>query len=317
MRKLSILLMLALSLGGCASFSRPTGPESSPLANTGFVFGRFYLTEQFIANGIGLKVVNQSTKKSVLIPLVKDAKVAVAAYALEPGDYRIQSVVFTFSTGEIRTEQEFHSTLAKQAEAFHIEAGEVVYLGDFEGNTRSFGNTVSWAVSDLTNNFEATTKDFRTRYPKFQDLPARTFVGSAQVRAPSDFSLALAYAHFILDPVGDDKKKTVRLENDDYRLDFKPGLEYTFLDKKAGTETRGRDTFSIDLKGNEGSKVFLAEMDPSTMTKDAFLKDDVYVRLAGTVLVPVAVSATKVTYRVLKPEAAKDQSWIFSVTVLP
>jgi len=312
------LIALALiALSGCASFSRPALPGSVPPKDTGFVFGRFVLTDQFLANGIGLKMVNQSTKKSVLIPFVRDAKAAVATFSLEPGDYRIQSVVFTFSTGEIRSEQPFRSNLAQQSEVFHVDGGELVYLGDFAGNTQSYGNTVSWAVSSLTNNFEVTTKDFRVRYPRFSDLPTRTFVGLAPVQAASDLSVALAYVQYVLDPVGDDKKKTVRLENKDYRIDFKPGLEYSLLDKQSGVETRGRDTFSIDLKGSGGSRVYLAELDPATTSKDAFLKDEAYVRLAGTVLTPLSVSATMVSYRVVQPEISKGKIWEFSITVVP
>ncbi len=131
----------------------------------------------------------------------------------------------------------------------------------------------------------------------------------------NDSSALTAYIKYVLNPTMEGVDKTVKLENDDAIFLFKPDLVYTMTDKKTGKTTEGKRGFAMDFKMSAG-KTYLLETDITKMTTKQFLDDSGYEETAQTVMVPVFCDATKVRYKIVKPESANGIELEYSIEVL-
>jgi hypothetical protein len=120
------------------------------------------------------------------------------------------------------------------------------------------------------------------------------------------------YIKYILNPRMDDIGNTVKLENDEYILIYKPDLEYALTDKETGITSVGRTGFHLNSQMTEG-KTFLFETDISAMSAENFLESD-YTENSQIILIPVECSETEVTYGFQKPLELLGKTMTFSIT---
>jgi len=120
------------------------------------------------------------------------------------------------------------------------------------------------------------------------------------------------YVKYIINPTTIEVGNSVKLENEDYILLFKPDLAYTLTDKKTRKTTQGRKGFHMNFLMSEG-KAYLLETDITKMSSAQFLKSN-YEETAQTILVPIACSETSVTYKYEKPLELKGTEITFTIT---
>jgi hypothetical protein len=131
----------------------------------------------------------------------------------------------------------------------------------------------------------------------------------------NDSSTLSHYIKYVLNPRMKDDGNSVKLENDQCILIYKPDLLYTLTNKETGLTTEGRAGFSMNFSMTTG-KAFLLETDISEMSSEQFLASN-YSENAQTILVPIACSETEVTYRYEKPLELQGRTVTFSITEIP
>jgi len=97
----------------------------------------------------------------------------VYAVPAAAGRYRIAGFVGVNRVHEIEVRHEFRSSQTAIVMApFTAPARTPVYLGDFMGQATFDGALMEWRVNSCTNNFTATTAEFRKEYPNLGSAPA-------------------------------------------------------------------------------------------------------------------------------------------------
>jgi hypothetical protein len=164
---------VGILLAGCAhrapTFSRTAVPD----AKATIFYGRFTMGHDWaLHNELALWLQNVATRKNLYVYFDPDHPVyAVPAAA---GRYRIAGFVGVNRAHEIEVRQEFRSSQAAMVVApFTAPARTPVYLGDFAGQATFDGAVVmEWQVNSCSNNFAATTAEFRKEYPNLGLVPA-------------------------------------------------------------------------------------------------------------------------------------------------
>jgi len=128
----------------------------------------------------------------------------------------------------------------------------------------------------------------------------------------TDPDIAINYLKYVITPTSDKTENSVRLENENYILLFKPDMVYTLTDKKTRKTTEGRRGFAIDYRMSEG-KAYLFETDITKMSREQFLKSN-YTEEAQIVLAVTKCSETSVTYKYEKPLELKGTEVTFTIT---
>jgi hypothetical protein len=147
-----------------ARFASPVDQSFQVDTNTAVVYGRFQKkSDMGGGNQIALRLRNERTKKEYLIQMRKED--AVYGIAVEPGRYRIAGFVATFAERRTAGRRAFRNT-----PLFDVGSNSIVYLGDFQGYTQ--GLLQLWEVRGVTNNFAATTEEFRKKHSQFASLSA-------------------------------------------------------------------------------------------------------------------------------------------------
>ncbi len=111
-------------------------------------------------NQIALRLRNEETKNEYLIQMRKED--AVYGIAVEPGRYRIAGFVATFAERRTAGRRTFRNT-----PLFDVSPNSMVYLGDFQGLTQGRFVGQLWEIKGMTNNFAATTEEFRKKHSQF------------------------------------------------------------------------------------------------------------------------------------------------------
>jgi hypothetical protein len=176
MKVIRILLILgsAVFLVSCTSvlpplvsWARftPAADQSFQLDTNTMVYGRFEnKADMGGGNRIALRLRNEDSRREYLIGLRE--KEPVYGIAVEPGHYRIAGFVATFVDYRTAGRRTF-----RDAPLFEVPPNSVVYLGDFRSLTQGRIVSQSWGIQDVTNNFVATTDEFRRRYPGLAQVP--------------------------------------------------------------------------------------------------------------------------------------------------
>ncbi len=120
------------------------------------------------------------------------------------------------------------------------------------------------------------------------------------------------YIKYVLNPTMDGNDKTVKLENKDYILIFKPDMIYEMTNKKTGESTIGRRGFITDILMKEG-KTYLMEVNPEEISREDFLDIKDTEEFSQFVLEPCACTENSVSYVIHKPEELKGQKMIFMI----
>jgi len=131
-------------------------------------------------------------------------------------------------------------------------------------------------------------------------------------RPRTDPDVAINYLKYVITPTSDKTENSVKLENENYILLFKPDMVYTLTDKKTRKTTEGRRGFAIDYRMSEG-KAYLFETDITKMSKEQFIKSK-FSEEAQIVLAVTKCSETSITYRYEKPLELQGTEITFTIT---
>ncbi|HEV2694901.1 MAG TPA: hypothetical protein VG347_18555 [Verrucomicrobiae bacterium] len=146
--------------------------------NNALLYGRFYYGHHF-AEEInpawytrGLWIRNEATDRTYYIELRESN--AVYAVQVEPGNYRIAGLVKTDNEHGMKGRIVFPLTNqpAWLVTPFQARKGERIYIGDYMGETKFDYPMPIFRLKDITNNFTATTVEFRNNYPELMTAPA-------------------------------------------------------------------------------------------------------------------------------------------------
>ena len=129
----------------------------------------------------------------------------------------------------------------------------------------------------------------------------------------ADFNVMMNFMTFIITPSGDKIKKTVVMENGDYKLVFLPDMVFTLTNKKTNETVKGKRGYIINIT-EQTSSVYLVVMDPDAMSTEEFLKNNSY-KTANYVLVPVVCSEKSVKFKIEKPTDLVGTFWEFETSV--
>jgi hypothetical protein len=163
---------LGLLLAGCAHRAPTFSPTAVPDAKSTIFYGRFTMGHDWaLHNELALWLQNVESRKNLYVYFDPDQPVyAVPAAA---GRYRIAGFVGVNRVHEIEVRHEFRSSQTAMVVApFTAPARTPVYLGDFMGQATFDGAVMEWRVNSGTNNFTATTAEFRKEYPNLGSAPA-------------------------------------------------------------------------------------------------------------------------------------------------
>ena len=156
-------------LAGCAHESPAILPSVQPDKKTAILYGRFSIGHEFSAeNRLALWLQNPDTQAQVYIYFDPDQP--VYCITVKPGRYRVAGFVGVNRLHEIRGRREFPAS--RFTALFTAPAGSQIYLGDFSGTATFDGMLSEWSVEPITNNFAATTVEFREKYRNLMMVPA-------------------------------------------------------------------------------------------------------------------------------------------------
>jgi hypothetical protein len=148
-----------------AHFSSPVNQSFKFDTNTAVVYGRFATGADFaFGNELALRLRNESSKREYLIRF-RD-KDSVCGIAVEPGQYRVAGFVATYMERRTVGRRTFPTAVL-----FEVRSNSITYLGDFTGYAKVGSWAQVWSVTGVTNNFVATTEEFRQKYPNFASVP--------------------------------------------------------------------------------------------------------------------------------------------------
>ena len=147
-----------------AHFSSPMNQTFVPGTNSAVVYGRFATGPDFaFGNEIALRLRNERSKREYLIRC-RD-KDSVYGVVVEPGEYTVAGFVATFMERRTVGRRTFTHTVP-----FEVRSNSATYLGDFTTYAKTDFAAQRWGVTGVTNNFVATTDEFKQRYPNFASV---------------------------------------------------------------------------------------------------------------------------------------------------
>lgn len=125
-------------------------------------------------------------------------------------------------------------------------------------------------------------------------------------------SPVIKYVSAVLDHTGEGNDKNVILENDEYKLTYKPEMEYEILDKNTKTTKKGYAGFITDMFFSE-AEVYLYETDKKYTTEE-FLELD-YKTECQIIFSIKSCDENSVTYTYVQPEEKAGQTITFNISV--
>ena len=169
------LMLLCVS---CVFYSAPVKHAGQTNKDKAILYGRFYYGHHFAEElnpawrTTGLSIRNETTDRTYYIEL----KVTNTVYGVqvEPGSYRITGLVRSDNEHGVKARITFPSTnsTAWLTEPFKARKGEHIYIGDYQGETKLDYPILTFKLKYITNNFDATTVEFRNSYPELMATPA-------------------------------------------------------------------------------------------------------------------------------------------------
>lgn len=174
---LAASLAMALAATGCSIPRQPSptlAPDAPAAAEVGYLYGRFAVNTGPDKLNMTFTCANAQT---ITVVLEYDKPAQVKAYPVKPGDCSLTHTQFVGGRGTKETEYQ-----GQRMKRIAIRAGEAVYVGEVMGaismitgqtspTTSIEGNRWEFLFSD---DYEATTAEFRRRYPRLAALPVRS-----------------------------------------------------------------------------------------------------------------------------------------------
>jgi len=172
---LSGLLLLCVS---CVFYATPVKHAGQTNKNDAILYGRFHYGHHFTEElnpawyTTGLSIRNETTDRLYYIEL-KETN-TVYAVQVEPGRYRITGLVRSDNEHGVKARITFPSTNSPAwlTGSFEARKGEHIYIGDYQGETKLDYPILTFTLKYITNNFDATTMEFRNIYPELISTPA-------------------------------------------------------------------------------------------------------------------------------------------------
>ena len=170
MKHLRLIFLTAslLLTASCAHLQSPLPAAAKPDGKTAVLYGRFSVGRNFaFHNKLALWLVNDGTRDSIY--LYFDPDQPVYGIRVKPGNYHVQG----FAALNRMQKVEGRKIIPQVPRPFTVAAGSETYLGDYLGETKWDGVMVAtWRIKSWTNNFAATTAEFRQQCPQLAMTPA-------------------------------------------------------------------------------------------------------------------------------------------------
>lgn len=167
-------LGLALLFGAsCAHFESNLSSAAKPDGASALLYGRLTQRHTFSAGlKIALWLENVDTRKSVFIGFDESRPFCVVR--VKPGNYRIAGFLGTNRSHQIKGQESFVPVGpgAGINRPFRAEPGSQTYLGDYTAEATLDDFIEHYKMNGITNNFTATTVEFREKYVKLATVAA-------------------------------------------------------------------------------------------------------------------------------------------------
>jgi hypothetical protein len=165
MKKLLFLcLACVVFILSCSStsFTKEFSASSPIDSSQGYIFGRFWRTEQVPAGYLALNIQNVDNKKEYNLKFSEINQASVIQVV--PGRYKI---IKCLAIGGKKGDFELSTPYNGLNNVFTIEQGTMLYIGDFRGSITNsiFGSTVRWRFSiySIMDNFSSTLEEIKLR----------------------------------------------------------------------------------------------------------------------------------------------------------
>ena len=190
--KISHILALGLLLlagTSCVFYTDPVERAGEVGKNSALLYGNFYYGQHFSEEPdpkwftTGLWIKNADTGRKLYVEF-KDTN-SVYAVEVKPGWYCIMGFVRSDNEHGVKDRSAFHQTNTPAAltEPFEVQSGDQIYIGDYIWETKLDYPILHWNLKSITNNFAATTVEFRQRYPERLIAPTKS-IFERGIRSP-------------------------------------------------------------------------------------------------------------------------------------
>ena len=162
----------------CVFYAPPVKRADQINKDDAILYGRFTYGEHFTEElnpawytaGVWLR--NETSDRTHYLEL----KVTNTVYGVqvEPGSYRITGLVRSENEHRVKARVAFPWTNAPAwlAASFEVRKGEQIYIGDYQCETKLDYPILHTRIKSITNNFAATTVEFRKTCPELMTTPA-------------------------------------------------------------------------------------------------------------------------------------------------
>lgn len=166
------------SCTSCVFYSTPVKSAGQINQDDTILYGRFHYGQHFAEEPNpawytrGLWIRNETTDRTHYIELKETNE--VYAVQVEPGSYRIMGLVNTDNEHGVKGRIAFALTNRPGwlTEPFQARKGEQIYIGDYQCETKLDWPMLTFKFKYITNNFDATTVEFRNKYPELMTTTA-------------------------------------------------------------------------------------------------------------------------------------------------
>ena len=171
-----INLMLVLFATGCVAYAPNVEVTHVPDPASGYVYGRFQITRLGDAT-IALKIADVSSGKEHILEFKE--KDGVSAIKVEPGEYKIKSMVGLAGFAKARINERFFDTIKGYetlSKPFLIGKNEAIYIGDyiaqFSVQHYVVAHQLNWQWY-ISNKYEDTSREFLVKHNAFTATATR------------------------------------------------------------------------------------------------------------------------------------------------
>lgn len=165
-----VSVLIAAFVLGCVSFTPETRPGAAVNSEKAYVFGRFNLR---IEKGAAHIAVNLRTENGKNYTLPLKTRDDVYAVCLPPGTYRVVSVYFLNELKNKIAERALRAD-EKFTRGFTVRAGDLFYIGDYQGMIRIDGGESTFALESVENRYDAALDKILAKYGAFGKLNAKS-----------------------------------------------------------------------------------------------------------------------------------------------
>jgi hypothetical protein len=166
--------LIAMLLGSCATYSPAVSSTAAVNAGNAYLYGKFNMAKSWNTLKMGLVVKNLTSDREYTIRLKKQDD--IYAVRVEPGEYAITGLSYATGEGVLSGGKSF--TGRYSIPTFHVASGNAYYIGNYFGaastNVAVVGSYVNgnyrWALTQVNNDFEQTTRILVTINPGFSSL---------------------------------------------------------------------------------------------------------------------------------------------------